>query len=121
MSSVSADGPCVARGGRVEAGLGEVREDPLLVAVFFLDVLGDAVAQPFEALRQARAARHQQRHGVLDVVVRLGQKRAIAVAAHAAGEAVGDDRRRQQALPIGLGRGTRSSVEKDMNAPCVKR
>src|SRR5574343_1520524 len=38
---------------------GDVVEHPLLVAGFFLDVLGDGFAQPFQALRQTRATGHQ--------------------------------------------------------------
>ena len=59
----------------------DVVEDPLLMARLFLDVLGDGLAQPFKALRQARAAGHEQRHRVLDVVVGLGQEGDVAVAA----------------------------------------
>ncbi len=59
----------------------DVVEDPLLMAVLLLDVLGDGLAQPLQALGQACTAGHQQRHGVLDVVVGLGEEGQVAVQA----------------------------------------
>ncbi len=63
---------------RVAAAGGDVVEDPLVVAGLLVDVLVERGRHPGEPRRQARAAGLQQRHGVADVVVGLGQERAVA-------------------------------------------
>ena len=55
-------------------GDSESVEDPFVVADFFLDVVGDGAAQPLLPVGQARAAGHQQRNGMLDVVEGAGEK-----------------------------------------------
>ncbi|MCY1430549.1 hypothetical protein D9M71_464990 [compost metagenome] len=97
----------VGRGVAHRLGIGatgaDVVEDPLLVAVLLLDVLGDRAAQPLQPLRQARPAGHQQRHGVLDVVVGLTEEGHVAVEADPPGQDLGEDRCSQQVFALGLG------------------
>jgi len=78
-------------------------ENPLLMAVLLLDVFGDRLAQPLQALRQARTTGHQQRHRMLNVVIGLAEKRQITGRANGAGHDLGNDRRAQQVLALNLG------------------
>ena len=58
----------------VTAARADIGEDPFLVPGFLVDVFRHGAAQPFEALRQARAAGHEQRQRVLHVVIRLREE-----------------------------------------------
>ncbi len=53
--------------------------------------------------RQARAAGHQQRHGVADVVIGLGEEGDVARQRDLAGERLLDDRRGEQHVALGHG------------------
>ena len=87
----------------VGAAGGEVVEDPLLVAALLVDVLRDRAAQPFETHGQARAAGHQQRYGVADVVIGLGEEGDVARQRDLADERLLDNRRGEQHVAFGHG------------------
>ena len=74
-----------------------------MVAVFLFDVLGDGTAQPLQSLGQTRAARHQQGHRVLDVVIGLGEEALVLGQGHMTGQRVADDRKRLQTGALGSG------------------
>src|SRR5690606_14017834 len=76
-------GPAAAHRLGVGPAGGDVVEDPFLVAVLLVDVFGDRLAQPFEAVGQARAAGHQQRHGMPDVMIGLAEEGEVGVEADA--------------------------------------
>ena len=81
----------------------DVVEDPLLVALLLVEVVQDRLAQPLVPLRQARADRHQQRHGVTHVMVGLRQEFDVQLAGDVASECALDGRRRQQVVTVGDG------------------
>ena len=56
----------------------QVVQDPLVVAVFFLDVFHQRLAHKLQPLREPPAASHHQRYRVFHVVVGLGQKPGVA-------------------------------------------
>ncbi len=87
----------------VAAGIRDVGEDPLLVADLLIHVVDDFAAQPVESLGQARADRHQQRHGVTHVVVGLGQELDIGRPVELAPQAPLDHRCGHQVRAVGLG------------------
>ena len=91
------------RGLRVVAAGAQVVEDPGVVAGFLGDVLGDRIAQRGALVAEPAAARHEERHGVLHVVIGLAQEGDVARARDAAGEAVGDRRDREQLGALGGG------------------
>ncbi len=78
----------------------DVVEDPLFMAVFFLDVLAHGTAQPFEPGGQARPACHHQRDGVAHVVVGLGEKCDVAVEADLPSHGLADHRNAEQRLAL---------------------
>ena len=101
MHSVAIDGCDAAAACAIAARVLDVVEDPLLVARLLVEVVQDRLAQPLVPLRQARADRHQQRHGVAHVVVGLRQERDVELARDVAGERALDDRRGQQVVAVG--------------------
>ncbi|MNM96497.1 hypothetical protein D3C81_1089750 [compost metagenome] len=70
------------------------------MAILFLDVFAHRAAQPFQARRQARAARHHQRHGMAHMVVCLGQEGHIAVEADVPRQRIAYDRHGEQGLTL---------------------
>ncbi len=81
----------LAHGFGIAATGADIVEDPFLVAKLFLDVFGGGLAQPLQTLGQPRAAGHQQRHRVFDVVIGLGKKGQVLLAACRAGQRGMDD------------------------------
>ncbi|MCY1550159.1 hypothetical protein D9M68_863890 [compost metagenome] len=98
-------GVCVASAG------GDVVENPALVAVLLVDVLADGAAQPLQAGGQARAAGHQQRHGMADMVVGLGQEGDVALQADHAGQRLANHRDAEQRLALAGGGGLQGVEE----------
>ena len=103
MHSVAIDGGEAAAACAIAARVLDVVEDPLLVALFLVEVVQDRLAQPLVPLRQARADRHQQRHGVTHVMVGLRQEFDVQLAGDVAGECALDGGRRQQVVTVGDG------------------
>src|SRR5690606_3315690 len=91
---------------------GDVVEHPFLVAQFLLDVLRHGFPEPLPVAAEAGAGGHQQRHRVLDVVVGLGEKGDVLVAADLARQGLFDQRRGQQSGAVFTGGGYQLVVER---------
>ena len=58
----------------------DVAQDPLLMAVLLVDVLGDGAAHPLILLTQLAAGGHQERYRVAHVIEGLGEEAQVDVA-----------------------------------------
>jgi len=94
-------------GGRVFATYAhrlQIIEDPLLVALFFMHVAIEEVADAGVLVRDAARRGRTNRIEVPDDVVKLSEKNSIAFNGHSVGDRVEDDRMRLELAPglVGL-------------------
>ncbi len=97
--------PAMAHGLGVRAAGGDVVQDPLVVALFFLHVLVHGVIEPGVVCRQGGLARLEQRHRVAYMVIGLREEGHVAGDGDPALQGALDDGDRQQFLlgQAGLG------------------
>ena len=84
----------------IDTAGGQVIQHPLFVAELLGDVIDNGFTQPAKAIGQARTAGHQQRHGVLHMVVGLLQEGGVAGQRNALLDGMRDDGRAQQLLAL---------------------